>query len=100
MKEKDTEFLRSSGIVYNALMTKRFKHSSDLDVSKFDIESWIKGISHFQPTWRNLLMIVRNMGYHKRAERIEKYLASLPHEIPQVPPENGDDPGMRMGFSR
>lgn len=84
LKENKIAFLRTSGVVYNALMTKRFKDNSGLDVSTFDIESWILGESHFSPSWRNLLMILENMGFRKYASRIEKYLdTDMPRTISQ-----------------
>lgn len=74
------EFLRTSGVVYNALMTKRYKSDSSLDVSTFDIESWIRRDSHFLPTWGNLLMILRNMDFKREATRIERYLKEIPRK--------------------
>ena len=74
------EFLRTSGVVYNALMTKRYKSDSSLDVSTFDIESWIRRDSHFLPTWGNLLMILRNMGFKREATHIERYLKEMPQK--------------------
>ena len=89
-KEKPVEFVRASGVVYNALMTKRFKSESGLDVSTFDVECWIRGESHFSPTWTNLLMILRNMGYKKYAKQIEGYLRQNNSQLQ----ESGDKPGM------
>ena len=74
------EFLRTSGVVYTALMTKRYKSDSSLDVSTFDIENWIRRDSHFLPTWGNLLMILRNMDFKREATLIERYLKEMPQK--------------------
>lgn len=83
LKRNEMEFLRTSGVVYNALMTKRYKSDSSLDVATFNMESWITRGSHFLPTWRNLLMILRNMGFKREATNIETYLKEMPHKTSQ-----------------
>ena len=95
--ENMTRFLREAGITYRALMTKRFKPDSHMDISTFSIESWISGLSHFAPSWRNLLEVMKNIVYesesdkdkdnikHKKkdrlkrvAEDVEVYLKDMP----------------------
>ena len=67
--ENMTRFLRGAGITYHALMTKRFKHDSYMDVSSFSIESWISGLSHFPPSWRNLLEVMKNIVYEGESDK-------------------------------
>lgn len=62
-----TKFLRTAGISYNALMTKKLKGDKNLDVSTFNIESWVLGQSRFAPTWGNLLKVLRNIHFEKSA---------------------------------
>ena len=61
--ENMTRFLREAGITYHALRTKRFRPDSHMDISTFSIENWISGSSHFAPSWRNLLEVMKNLVY-------------------------------------
>ena len=67
--ENMTRFLREAGITYHALMTKKFKPDSHMDISTFSIENWISGASHFDPSWRNLLEVMKNIVYESEPDR-------------------------------
>ena len=67
--ENMTRFLREAGITYHALRTKRFKPDSHMDVSAFSIENWISGSSHFAPSWRNLLEVMKNLVYENESDK-------------------------------
>ena len=67
--ENMTRFLREAGITYHALRTKRFKPDSYMDISSFNIESWISGSSHFAPSWRNLLEVMKNIVYESEPDK-------------------------------
>ena len=67
--ENMTRFLREAGITYHALRTKRFKPDSYMDISSFSIESWISGSSHFAPSWRNLLEVMKNIVYESEPDK-------------------------------
>ena len=67
--ENMTRFLREAGITYHALRTKRFKPDSHMDVSTFSIEDWISGSSHFAPSWRNLLEVMKNVIYENESDK-------------------------------
>ena len=108
-----TRFLREAGISYNALTTKKFKADSHMDVSTFSIDSWISGQSHFAPSWRNLLGVMKNISesdkdkdninckekdrLKKVAEDIEGYLKemevrpSTSNIIPQISHKSKDN---------
>ena len=67
--ENMIRFLREAGISYNALMTKKFKVDSNMDISTFSIESWISGQSHFAPTWHNLFEVMKNIEYESKSDK-------------------------------
>jgi uncharacterized protein (UPF0248 family) len=67
--ENMTRFLREVGIPYHALRTKRFKPDSHMDMSTFSIDNWISGSSHFAPSWRNLLEVMKNIVYESESDK-------------------------------
>ena len=67
--ENMTRFLREAGIIYHALRTKRFRPDSHMDISTFSIENWISGSSHFAPSWRNLLEVMKNLVYENESDK-------------------------------
>ena len=95
--ENMTRFLREAGITYRALMTKRFKPDSHMDISTFSIDSWISGQSNYDPSWRNLLEVMKNIVYdsesdkdkdnikHKKKDRLKKVAEDVEVYLKEMP---------------
>ena len=60
---------------------KLFRHFFELtiyivDNSTLDLDSWLRGFSKIPPSWKNLLLFIRQLHLNDLAQQIETYLSA------------------------